>query len=79
MSKTIIDNTKDNLLIDYVNHLLTESEFSGMAVGYFYLSGFEAIQKSLQSIKNGILKFQERGLESENMIIRTIFSEGLNL
>ncbi len=52
MHKTTIDNTQDNLLINHVNQLLQESEFSGMAVGYFYLSGFEAIQKNLQNIKN---------------------------
>lgn len=52
MQKTTIDNTPDNLLINHVNQLLEESEFSGMAVGYFYLSGFEAIRKNLQNIKN---------------------------
>ncbi len=48
----LIDNTPDNQLIDKVNELLEISEFSGMAVGFFYLSGFEAIQKNLQSVKN---------------------------
>lgn len=48
---SIIDNSKDNLLITHVNKLLDNTEFSRMAVGYFYLSGFEAIREKLDKIK----------------------------
>lgn len=50
--KTIIDNSKNNLLLTHVRHLLDEAEFSSMAVGYFYLSGFEVIQDKLDKVKN---------------------------
>src|ERR1044071_3871348 len=49
---SIIDNKEDNLLVDHVNKLLDNSEFSRMAVGYFYLSGFEAIREKLDKIKH---------------------------
>jgi len=48
---SIIDNSKDNLLVTHVNKLLDNAEFSRMAVGYFYLSGFEAIREKLHKIK----------------------------
>ncbi len=48
---SIIDNKKDNLLVDHINKLLDTAEFSRMAVGYFYLSGFEAIREKLDKIK----------------------------
>lgn len=49
---SIIDNKKDNLLVTEVNRLLDNAEFSSMAVGYFYLSGFEAIREKLHQVKN---------------------------
>src|ERR1035441_3550953 len=49
---SIIDNKENNLLVDHVNKLLDNSEFSRMAVGYFYLSGFEAIREKLDKIKS---------------------------
>lgn len=49
---SIIDNSKDNLLVSHVNKLLDNAEFSRMAVGYFYLSGFEAIREKLHKIKH---------------------------
>lgn len=49
---SIIDNKEQNLLVDHVNKLLDNSEFSRMAVGYFYLSGFEAIREKLDKIKH---------------------------
>lgn len=49
---SIIDNSKDNLLIDHINKLLLETEFSKMAVGFFYLSGFEAIKENLNKVQN---------------------------
>ncbi|MGI0016145.1 MAG: phospholipase D-like domain-containing protein, partial [Nitrososphaera sp.] len=48
---SIIDNNRDNLLVTHVNKLLDNAEFSRMAVGYFYLSGFEAIREKLHKIK----------------------------
>lgn len=48
---SIIDNSRDNLLITHVNKLLDNTEFSRMAVGFFYLSGFEAIREKLHKIK----------------------------
>lgn len=48
---SIIDNSRDNLLVTHVNKLLDNAEFSRMAVGYFYLSGFEAIREKLHRIK----------------------------
>lgn len=48
---SIIDNSKDNLLIDHINKLLLETEFSKMAVGFFYLSGFEAIKQNLNKVQ----------------------------
>jgi superfamily II DNA or RNA helicase len=48
---SIIDNSRDNLLVTHVNKLLDNAEFSRMAVGYFYLSGFEAIREKLHKIK----------------------------
>ncbi|MDD8018260.1 MAG: helicase-related protein [Bacteroidota bacterium] len=49
---SIVDNSKDNLLVSHVNKLLDNAEFSRMAVGYFYLSGFEAIREKLHKIKH---------------------------
>lgn len=49
---SIVDNKKDNLLVTEVNKMLNTSEFSSMAVGYFYLSGFEAIREKLNKIKS---------------------------
>jgi len=49
--KSIIDNKKDNLLVTEVNKMLDTAEFSSMAVGYFYLSGFEAIREKLHKVQ----------------------------
>ncbi|MEB8328322.1 phospholipase D-like domain-containing protein [Flavobacteriaceae bacterium KMM 6897] len=49
---SIIDNKKDNLLVTKVNTYLDKTVFSSMAVGYFYLSGFEAIREKLHKVKN---------------------------
>ena len=49
---SIIDNKKDNLLVTKVNQYLDKSVFSSMAVGYFYLSGFEAIREKLHKVKS---------------------------
>lgn len=46
----IIDN-RTKKLVDEVNKLLTAAEFSKMAVGYFYLSGFEAIRPNLANVQ----------------------------
>jgi len=47
----IIDN-RSTKLIDEVNALLADTTFSKMAVGYFYLSGFEAIKHRLNKVQN---------------------------
>lgn len=49
---SIIDNKENNLLVNHVNKLLDNSQFSRMAVGYFYLSGFEAIREKLDKIQH---------------------------
>ena len=49
---SIIDNKVNNLLVTEVNKMLDNAEFSSMAVGYFYLSGFEAIKEKLNKVKN---------------------------
>jgi superfamily II DNA or RNA helicase len=48
---SIIDNKKDNLLVTKVNQYLDKTVFSSMAVGYFYLSGFEAIREKLHKVQ----------------------------
>ena len=47
----IIDN-RSTKLIDEVNSLLNDTTFSKMAVGYFYLSGFDAIKQKLGRVQN---------------------------
>ncbi|WP_418510390.1 helicase-related protein [Corallibacter sp.] len=49
---SIIDNKKDNLLVTKVNTYLDKTVFSSMAVGYFYLSGFEAIREKLHKVQH---------------------------
>lgn len=53
---SLIDNRikdgLDNRLVTHINQLLAESEFSRMAVGYFYLSGFEAIRENLNKVQS---------------------------
>jgi len=51
MIPELIDN-KDYKLKDAVNKLLEKSVFSKMAVGYFYLSGFDSIKDKLDKISN---------------------------
>lgn len=48
----IIDNSPNNRLVSHINKLLDQSEFSRMAVGFFYLSGFEAIREKLNKVQN---------------------------
>jgi len=43
----IIDNRTERL-VDHINRVLPSSERARFAVGYFFLSGFEPIQKNLQ-------------------------------
>jgi len=50
MPHDIIDNRAERL-VDHIKQLLPASETAKFAVGYFFLSGFEAIGKSLESIK----------------------------
>ena len=47
----IIDN-RTVKLIDEVNSFLPETTFSRMAVGYFYLSGFEHIRPNLGKVQH---------------------------
>ena len=46
----IIDNRSEKL-VDHIKQILPASERAKFAVGYFFLSGFEAIGKDLESIK----------------------------
>jgi superfamily II DNA/RNA helicase len=45
----IIDNRKEKL-VDHINRILPSTERAKFAVGYFFLSGFEPIQKNLQGM-----------------------------
>ena len=46
----IIDNRNEKL-VDHIKQILPAAESAKFAVGYFFLSGFEAIGKNLESIK----------------------------
>jgi superfamily II DNA or RNA helicase len=48
----IIDNSKNNQLVTEIRRYLDYTQFSRMAVGYFYLSGFEAIKDKLNNVQN---------------------------
>ena len=45
----IIDNRNEKL-VDHINRILPSTERAKFAVGYFFLSGFEPIQKNLQEV-----------------------------
>jgi len=45
----IIDNRNERL-IDHINRILPSVERAKFAVGYFFLSGLEPIQKNLQGV-----------------------------
>ncbi|MBN2186364.1 MAG: helicase [Dehalococcoidia bacterium] len=45
----IIDNRNEKL-VDHINRILPSVERAKFAVGYFFLSGFEPIQKNLQEV-----------------------------
>lgn len=47
----IIDNRSEITLNDAINDVLKDAELSKMAVGYFFLSGFNAIRDNLNSVK----------------------------
>ena len=48
-SHDIIDNRNEKL-VDHINRILPSTERAKFAVGYFFLSGFEPIQKNLQGV-----------------------------
>lgn len=49
MPHDIIDN-RDQKLVDHINRILRSTESARFAVGYFFLSGLEAIQKNLGDV-----------------------------
>jgi len=49
MAHDIIDNRHEKL-VDHINRILPSTERAKFAVGYFFLSGFEPIQKNLQGV-----------------------------
>jgi len=49
MTHDIIDNRNEKL-VDHINRILPSTERAKFAVGYFFLSGFEPIQKNLQGV-----------------------------
>jgi superfamily II DNA/RNA helicase len=51
MPHDIIDN-RDHKLVDHINRILRSTESARFAVGYFFLSGLEAIQKNLGSVSH---------------------------
>lgn len=46
----IIDNRNERL-VDHINRILPSAERAKFAVGYFFLSGFEPIQKNRAEVK----------------------------
>ncbi len=46
----IIDNRKEKLA-DHLNQIMQSSESASMAVGYFFLSGFEAVSERISNLK----------------------------
>lgn len=48
---TFFTNESDNTLVDRFNVLLNNTEFFDCLVGYFYVSGFHKLQKSLETTK----------------------------
>ncbi|MDR9403453.1 MAG: helicase-related protein [Halothece sp. Uz-M2-17] len=50
MSHDIVDNRQEKL-VDQINRILSTSESAHFAVGYFFLSGFTAIARNLNHIK----------------------------
>jgi superfamily II DNA or RNA helicase len=51
MPNDIIDN-RDQKLVDHINRILGSTESARFAVGYFFLSGLEAIQEKLGTVKS---------------------------
>jgi hypothetical protein len=51
MPHDIIDN-RDQRLVDHINRILGSTDSARFAVGYFFLSGLEAIQSKLSSVKS---------------------------
>ncbi len=49
-SHDIIDNRNEKL-VDHINRILQGTEKAKFAVGYFFLSGFEAIKDRLKDLK----------------------------
>jgi superfamily II DNA or RNA helicase len=49
-SHDIIDN-RDEKLVDHINRILQSTEAARFAVGYFFLSGFEAIAEKLAGVR----------------------------
>lgn len=49
MPHDIIDN-RDHKLVDHINRILRSTESARFAVGYFFLSGLEAIQQNLGDV-----------------------------
>lgn len=50
-SHDIIDN-RENKLVDHINQILSSTEAAKFAVGYFFLSGLEAVAGNLSSVSN---------------------------
>jgi len=51
MPHDIIDN-RDQKLVDHINSILGSTDSARFAVGYFFLSGLEAIQEKLAGVGN---------------------------
>ena len=52
-SHDIIDNRSEKLT-EHINAILKSSERAKFAVGYFFLSGFEAVQDYLKIVKDKV-------------------------
>ena len=50
-SNSFITNEGGNTLVNEFNLLLKDTEFFDCLVGYFYVSGFHKLQKSLENTK----------------------------
>ncbi|HNZ32504.1 MAG TPA: hypothetical protein PKJ25_10440, partial [Smithellaceae bacterium] len=47
----IIDN-RDEKLVDHIKRILPSADAAKFAVGYFFLSGLEAVSSELDSVSN---------------------------
>ena len=52
MPHDIIDNPRNQKLVDHIRTILDSTDSQGLVVGYFFLSGLESIQDKLSGVQN---------------------------